>query len=65
MNRICELRKALTLRQKDLAELTGFSQVNISRYESGQRGLDLETAARIATALGCTVDDLIRREESA
>ena len=62
MNRIRELRKARKLSQKDLSELTGFSQVNISRYESGQRSFDLETAAVIAAALRCKVDDLIRKK---
>ena len=64
MNRIRELRKARKLSQKELSELTGFSQVNISRYESGQRSFDLETAVIIANALKCKVDDLIDKQSA-
>lgn len=62
MNRIKEIRKAQKLSQKRLSEMTGFSQVCLSRYEGGQRGLDLEAAYVIAAALGCSVDDLIVKE---
>lgn len=64
MNRIRELRKAQKLSQKDLSELTGIPQVNLSRYETGQRGLEIENAAIIAAALNCTVDDLIEKESA-
>lgn len=62
MVRIREIRESQALSQKDLADMTGIHRVCISRYETGQRGLDLETAAIIAAALNCTVDDLIEKE---
>lgn len=62
VNRIKAIRTAQQMSQKRLSELTGMSQVNISRYETGQRGLEIENAAIIAAALNCTVDDLIEKE---
>lgn len=62
MNRIRVIRMAQNMSQKELADLTGLSQVNISRYETGQRGIEIENAAIIAAALNCTVDDLIDKE---
>ena len=62
MNRIRAIRVERNLSQKELAEKTGLSQVNVSRYEKGQRKLEIQTAARIAEALGCTVDELITKE---
>lgn len=62
MNRIRAIRVERNLSQKELAEKAGLSQVNVSRYEKGQRKLEIQTAARIAEALGCTVDELITKE---
>ena len=62
MNRIREIRTAQNLSQKQLSELTKIPQVNLSRYERGDRGLEIENAAKIAAALNCTVDDLIEKE---
>lgn len=62
MNRIREIRTAQNMTLKDLSELTKIHWVNLSRYETGQRGIDLETAAVIAAALGCTVDELIDKQ---
>ena len=62
MNRIRAIRVERNLSQKELAEKVGLSQVNVSRYEKGQRKLEIQTAARIAEALGCTVDELITKE---
>ena len=63
MNRIKEIRKAQKLSQKQLSDMTGLSQVCLSRSECGQRGLDLEDAYVIAAALGCSVDDLIAKND--
>lgn len=51
--------------QVELAKAIGITQGAVSHYENGLRNIDLKTAAHLAAALGCTVDDLIRREESA
>lgn len=61
MNRIREIRKSKNLKQIKLAEMTGIKQGRLSYYEHGKRGIDLETAAVIAEALGCKVDDLIKK----
>ena len=61
MNRIREIRAQRDMTLKELSDLTNIHLVNISRYERGERGLELETAAIIAAALNCTVDDLIAK----
>lgn len=59
MVKIRELRQAKKMTLAELADILGVSVVTVSRYERGERGIDLDTAARIATVLGCAVDDLI------
>lgn len=59
MQKLIELRKAKGWSQARLAEAIGCTAACISNYENGLRSLDLNVAARIAAALGCTVDDLI------
>ncbi len=56
---IKEIRKRLNMSQTDLAEKLGTSIPTVNRYENGKRSPDLETAAKIAKALGCKIDDLI------
>lgn len=56
------MRKRKNMTQADLAELLGVTPAAISRYESGERIPDIVTAAKIAAALGCKVDDLIKEE---
>ena len=58
---IKEIRKRLNMSQADLAEKLGTSVPTVSRYENGERSPDLEIAARIAKALGCKLDDLIKK----
>lgn len=62
MNRIREIRTERNMTLKELSELTDIHWVNLSRYERGERGVEIETAAIIAAALNCTVDDLIEKE---
>lgn len=54
--RIAELRKAKGLTQAQLAEKTGFSQSNIGRIETGRYSVGLDVLAKIADALGATVE---------
>ena len=61
---IREIRKRLNMSQADLAEKLGTSVPTVCRYENGERSPDLATAARIANALGCKVDDLIKEESA-
>ena len=65
MKEIIARRKAKGWTQERLAVEVGCTTACISNYENGIRRPDLDTAARIAAALGCTVDDLISKEESA
>lgn len=58
-NRIKTLREQRDMKQKDLAALVGVHQTRISQCETGERGISLELAVKIASALGVSVDDLI------
>ena len=58
MNRIKEIRTTRGLSQACLAELTGAAQSAISNYERNAKDPTLGVAARIAEALGVTIDDL-------
>ena len=62
MTSIKDIRKRLNMTQKQLSVRTGISQVNLSRYESGKRSPKIGTAFKIAKALGCTVDELIKKQ---
>lgn len=54
-NLIIERRKALNLTQGDLAELTGISQPEISRIESGMVNPTIGTVGRLADGLKARV----------
>ena len=56
-------REQMGLTQQQLARKTGVSRVSISRYESGQREPTLTIAAKLAAALGCTIEDLVEKKE--
>lgn len=59
---IKERRKALNMSQEELANKSGVTRVAISRYENNERKPSVFIAAKIARALGCTVDDLLVEE---
>jgi UDP-N-acetylglucosamine 1-carboxyvinyltransferase len=59
---IKEIRKSLKITQSELAKAIDTTQAAVSRYENGEANLTLVTAAKIAAALGCKVDDLIKEE---
>lgn len=58
--RIAELRKLKGLTQMQLAEITGFTQSNIWRIESGKYSVGLDILANIADALDASVE-IIRK----
>lgn len=62
--RIREIREAKGLQQKVLASNLGIKPNRLSQYETGAREPDLETLARIASALNVSVDDLMGRPET-
>ena len=54
-------RRLLGLTQIQLAEMTGISQQNISRFEKGGQlnKASCETLKKLSKALRCTIDDLL------
>jgi transcriptional regulator with XRE-family HTH domain len=57
---IKEIREAAGMSQESLAAAAGVTRVSIARYETGERVPSLEIAARIARALNCKIDDLMK-----
>ena len=53
-----DLRKAKHLTQKELSMLCYASLGKICEYEQGKSLPRLDTAAKLATALDCTLDEL-------
>jgi transcriptional regulator with XRE-family HTH domain len=52
------LKKKLT--QKVLGELSGLTETYINLLEGGKKNITLKNAKRIADALGCKRDDLLK-----
>lgn len=61
MNRLRELRQNKQMRQADLAALLNTKPQTISRYEIGERGLDVETIQQLCDIFDCTADYLLGR----
>lgn len=60
---IASRRVAHKLSQEDLADASGVSRGAISKFESCNSNPTLESAVKVANALGCGVDDLLRIPE--
>ncbi len=56
--RIRKYREMKGLSQHDLYEKTGISTTQISSYENGNRAIGLQTIAKLAVALGVSIDDI-------
>ncbi len=56
--RIKSAREKLNMSQFSLYEKTGISTTQISAYENGKKCLGLQTLAKIASALGLSLDEL-------
>lgn len=54
-----EVRKHKGVTQVELAEKTGLLQQTISKYENGENLPLIDIAAKIADALGVTLDELV------
>ncbi|MEQ3473399.1 helix-turn-helix domain-containing protein [Enterococcus cecorum] len=63
MNRIREYRRKNNLTTTELGELIGLSQSTISKIENGQTSPKVEWLEKMADVFGCTVNDLLGREE--
>lgn len=60
MLRLRELREAKGISQQELSRLSGVKTSTIGMLELGRRACPrLDTAQRLALALGCKVDDLL------
>ena len=57
--RLQYLRKAKGISQSELSRLTGIHRTLIARYEGGVTWPGSRKLAKMADALGCSVDDLI------
>lgn len=53
-------RKELKLTQQQLADACGINRVTLNRIEHGVYNPGIETAAKLAAALGCTIDELVK-----
>lgn len=58
-----QFRLAAGLRQEDVAERLGVPQSFVSKYESGERRVDLIELRQICRAVGVTLPELVRRFE--
>lgn len=58
-----QIRIDAGLRQEDLAEKLGQPQSFVSRYESGERRVDLLELGEICRALGLSLSDFVKRFE--
>lgn len=50
--------KALNLKKKDLADLMGITPPAVTKMLSNSSNLKMHTIAKIATALGCTIEPI-------
>lgn len=60
-----EMRIEAGLTQAELAARVKNHQVYVSRYESGQRRLDVLEVREICHAIGVTLEDFVKRLEKA
>lgn len=63
LNLLKEVRLEAGLRQEDLANALGQSQSFVSKYESGERRLDLIELQQICKVLGFSLSKFIGRFE--
>lgn len=57
--RLRELREARGLSQSQLAQLVGVDQSDLSHIEAGRHDPRLDTALKLARALGVSVEELV------
>ncbi len=58
-----QIRRDARLRQVDLAERLGQPQSFVSKYESGQRRLDIQELRSLCKAVGITLEQFVARLE--
>lgn len=57
--RIAVIRKQNCLTQTELAKIAGVSQKDISRWERGEVKPNVENLKKLASALQCSIDDIV------
>jgi transcriptional regulator with XRE-family HTH domain len=57
-------RLAAKMSQRGLARQAGINQPNLNRIESGRENITLDILRSIATALDCSVIDLLAKESN-
>lgn len=62
-NLIYVLRRNKKLSQAELAKLCNVTQQHIHLIETGQKSPSLKVAAKLSTALGVTIDELLGNGE--
>ena len=62
-DRLSLVRKQKKIRQADLGRMVGTSGDIIGKYERGENTPSIDVAAKIADALGVTLDYLVKDEE--
>jgi transcriptional regulator with XRE-family HTH domain len=62
--RLREFRERLGLNQEDMAERTGFSISQISRWEAGGSNIPSERLPALAAAYECRIADIFEEDES-
>lgn len=62
-SKLARMRIARGLTQTQLAEMTGCTQADVSRWERGTHAMGSRRLAQIARALGCRIEDIIEEQE--
>ena len=63
MNKIKQIRERKNLTQVELAKELNMTQGIVSSWENGRYSPSIDTARKIAAALGCTMDELFGEPE--
>lgn len=58
------LRESKNMTQAELAELVGINRTTISMWETNNSMPRADKLIQLANILGCTVDELLREEET-
>lgn len=61
--RIQKFRSEHGIRQEGLARLLGVDRSTVAKWETGKSMPRAELLPKLADILGCTVDELLRKEE--
>lgn len=61
---ITTLREHAGLTQTQLAEMLNVTQSTVSQWEIGDKNPRFEKIPQLAEALGCTINDLFKKEDS-